>query len=87
MAGGNPYEAYTVFGKQIPRYKMAGYGMLAYVVLITGFVQYRKMQPPAPIQYQSKEEENYVKRYVAYMEEELKKPELLRQPFTGRASI
>ncbi|KAJ3183898.1 hypothetical protein HDU87_006016 [Geranomyces variabilis] len=86
MAGGNPYEAYNVAGMKIPRYKMALYGMVGYAVLVTGILQYRKMQPPTPIAYESKEEESYVKRYISYMEKELNKPELLRKPFTG-ASI
>ncbi|KAI8914967.1 hypothetical protein DFJ77DRAFT_430731 [Powellomyces hirtus] len=86
MAIGNPHEAYTIGGLKIPRYKMSLYGILGYAALVTGVLQYRSMQPPAPATYESKDEENYVKRYIKYREAELKKPELLRQPYTG-ASI
>ncbi|TPX67769.1 hypothetical protein SpCBS45565_g03569 [Spizellomyces sp. 'palustris'] len=87
MAGGNPFDPYNIAGLKVPRYKVALYGIIGYVALLTGVIQYKKMQPPAPIVYESKEEEGYVKRYIQHMEGELKKPVLVRQPFTGPSFI
>ncbi|KAJ3296462.1 hypothetical protein HK104_001601 [Borealophlyctis nickersoniae] len=90
MAGGNPFEPYNVFGIQIPKYKLVGYMLLIYATGITAVVQYKKRQPPAPITFDSPEEESWVKKYVQYRKEEKKKPVLVQEPFrvpTGLYSI
>ncbi|KAJ3016500.1 hypothetical protein HKX48_004006 [Thoreauomyces humboldtii] len=87
MAIGNPFETYNIAGAKIPRYKMSLYGIIGYVTLVTGIIQYGKFQPPKPTLYESKEEEAYVKRYVDFREQELKKPELLRAAYTGPAHL
>ncbi|KAJ3190176.1 hypothetical protein HDU85_000467 [Gaertneriomyces sp. JEL0708] len=83
MAGGNPLETYNIAGMRIPRYKVALYGMIGYTLLFTGLIKYKQMQPPAPIVYDSPEEESYVKRYIKHMETESHKPHLLREPYRG----
>ncbi|KAI9089479.1 hypothetical protein DFS34DRAFT_639360 [Phlyctochytrium arcticum] len=87
MAGGNPFETYSIAGLKVPRYKVAIYGIVGYAALITGLIKYKGMQPPAPVTYESKEEEAYVKRYLKYAATEHKKPLLLRKTFLEPSAI
>lgn len=43
------------------------------------------LSAPPPIAFESKEEEDYVRRYIAHKEAEEHKPKLLRVPFTGKS--
>ncbi|TPX64732.1 hypothetical protein SpCBS45565_g05656 [Spizellomyces sp. 'palustris'] len=83
---GNPYDTYNVFGFKIPRYKLALYTVLGYTGIIVGYLEYRKHRPPPPIEIPDKEEEEFVKRYVVWRLDELKKPELVRRPFDPKAA-
>ena len=61
--------------------------MLGYIGVFVGVKSYFKFKAKAPISFESPEEENYVKRYIAHHGKESHKPELLRLPFTGPATI
>ena len=42
---------------------------------------------PPPLTFESKEEEDYVKRYVAHVQAEEHKPQLLRKPYAGVSGL
>ncbi|KAJ3011221.1 UNVERIFIED_CONTAM: hypothetical protein HDU68_001778 [Siphonaria sp. JEL0065] len=44
---------------------------------------YSSFKPRAPIQFTSKEEENYVKRYIHHYHEESHKPIFVRESYPG----
>ncbi|KAI8801197.1 hypothetical protein BJ742DRAFT_838174 [Cladochytrium replicatum] len=84
MAGGNPYEPYHVFGRQVPRYKVALYVMAFYGVGITAIIQYNKAKPIPAVTYESKAEESFVKKYIAHAHRDSHKPALARTNYTGQ---
>ncbi|KAJ3112826.1 hypothetical protein HDU96_004127 [Phlyctochytrium bullatum] len=84
---GNPFETYTIAGAKVPRYKLALFGILGYVTLYFGYSTYSKFQPRKPIRFESKEEEDYVKRYIKHAHEEAHKPVFVRQPYGGPSGL
>ncbi|ORY31570.1 hypothetical protein BCR33DRAFT_703130, partial [Rhizoclosmatium globosum] len=80
---GNPFEAFQIAGRAVPRYQVAG-GVFA---SIFGFYLFSKVKssfaPRAPILFTSKEEENYVKRYIHHHHEETHKPLFVRETYSG----
>ena len=58
-----------------------------YVGVFGAFKIKGALTPPPPITFESKEEEDYVKRYIAHTEAEEHKPKLLRTPFTGKSGL
>ncbi|KAJ3092777.1 hypothetical protein HK102_003040 [Quaeritorhiza haematococci] len=69
MAGGSPFDPYTVFGMKLPKWQVSGYMMLFFAVGITGFIQYKKLQPPAPLKLEQ-EEADFVKKYIQKKKED-----------------
>ncbi len=45
------------------------------------------LTPPPPISFESREEEDFVKRYIAHVEAEEHKPKLLRTPYNGPSGL
>eukprot|EP00842_Homolaphlyctis_polyrhiza_P001099 jgi/Hompol1/1990/HPOL_002111-RA len=83
MAGGSPFEIYNLFGLKVPRYQMAG-GMIAiYVALFATNSWLSSLKPKPPIKFESKAEEDFVKKYIHHAHQEAHKPVLLRTPFSA----
>ncbi|KAJ3219916.1 hypothetical protein HDU67_008445 [Dinochytrium kinnereticum] len=72
---------------KVPRYRVALFGIFGYFAFFVGRTVYSKLQPKAPIKFESAEEEDFVKRYIKHTHEEAHKPVLLRQPYTGPSGI
>jgi hypothetical protein len=87
MAGGNPLALYNVAGLKIPRYRMAIICLGIYVGIYAGFSIKGKFAPPKPLTYESKEQEEYVKKYLEHHEQEAHKPKLLREKYTGSSGL
>ncbi|KAJ3127726.1 hypothetical protein HK101_005531 [Irineochytrium annulatum] len=84
---GNPYETYTIGGVKLPRYKVAMYVLFGYAGLFTAWSVYSRFQPKKPIHFQSKEEEDYVKRYIEHSKHESHKPRLAREAYMGPSGL
>ena len=64
---------------------MAAYFIGFYAATFLAVKTYNKLNPKENvITFSSKEEEDYVNRYIQHEMEQEKKPELLRVPFKGR---
>ncbi|KAI9324358.1 hypothetical protein BDR26DRAFT_275663 [Obelidium mucronatum] len=81
MSIGNPYEAYQIAGASIPRYRVALGVFATFFGLFVANKTYSSFQPRAPILFSSKEEENYVKRYIHHAHEEAHKPKFIRETY------
>ncbi|KAJ3109845.1 hypothetical protein HDU97_000075 [Phlyctochytrium planicorne] len=84
---GDPYEPFTIGSLKVPRYRVALFGILGYATLYFGYSTYSKFQPKKPITFSSKEEEDYVKRYIKHAHAEAHKPELVKQPYLGPSGL
>ncbi|KAJ3408757.1 hypothetical protein HDV05_004766 [Chytridiales sp. JEL 0842] len=63
---------------------MAMFGIGGFAALFFTFKMYRSLQPKDyTIKYESKEEEDYVKRYIAHAKKEAHKPLLVREAYGG----
>ncbi|KAI8613184.1 hypothetical protein BC830DRAFT_1133439 [Chytriomyces sp. MP71] len=83
MSIGNPFEAYQIAGVTIPRYKVAVGVFATFFGLYVTRRTYNSFQPRAPIEFTSKEEENYVKRYIHHHHQEAHRPAYIRETYPG----
>jgi hypothetical protein len=58
-----------------------------YVGIYSFFSIKSRFTPPPPITFESKEEEDYVARYMKHAEQESHKPKLLRTPYAGPSGL
>ncbi|KAJ3240331.1 hypothetical protein HDU81_003999 [Chytriomyces hyalinus] len=81
---GNPFETVHVAGAAIPRYKVAAGVFATFFGLYVANKTYKSFQPRAAIEFGSKEEENYVKRYIHHHHQEAhSKPVFIRETYQG----
>jgi hypothetical protein len=66
---------------------MAIYGLSGFAGIFFALKFYRSFQPRKSVTYESKEEENYVKRYIEHTKKEAHKPTLLRDPYGGPSGL
>ncbi|KAJ3249623.1 hypothetical protein HDU77_007661 [Chytriomyces hyalinus] len=81
---GNPFETVHVAGAAIPRYRVAAGVFATFFGLYVANKTYKSFQPRAAIEFGSKEEENYVKRYIHHHHQEAhSKPAFIRETYQG----
>ncbi|KAI8894351.1 hypothetical protein BC833DRAFT_624039 [Globomyces pollinis-pini] len=84
MAGGNPMEIFNIAGLKVQRYKLVAYFLAGSAAFVTAKIQYSKLTAkPAPVTFDSPEQEAFVKRYIAHKENESHKPVLARAAFNA----
>ncbi|KAJ3327354.1 hypothetical protein HDU76_011947 [Blyttiomyces sp. JEL0837] len=66
---------------------MAMFGVAGFFAIYLGVSTINRMKPKAPIKFGSKEEEDYVKRYIAHVHHESHKPVLVREPYAGPSGL
>lgn len=69
------------------KYKLTMYVLGLYVGIYSFFAIKSRFTPPPPITFESKEEEDFVKKYIQHMEHESHKPKLLRTPYSGPSGV
>ncbi|KAJ3261519.1 hypothetical protein HK103_005354 [Boothiomyces macroporosus] len=84
MAGGNPYEIFNVFGLKIHRYRVVLYTVGIYAGIYYSVTKYNQLKAKPPVSFESKQQEDYVKRYIAHKEHNDHLPALLRTKFDER---
>ncbi|KAI8913424.1 hypothetical protein EDD86DRAFT_200516 [Gorgonomyces haynaldii] len=87
MAGGNPFEIYNLFGFKVPRYRVALYTIGLYAGIFFTISTLNGMKGPAPVTFESPEQEKWAKEYAAFKQHESHKPLLLRSPFTKETGL
>lgn len=81
MAGGSPFELFNIFGLQVQRYKVVMYMLGLCGATYAGAKAYGSLKPtPQPV-FESKDQKDWIKKYMDFTRKENEKPELLRTPF------
>jgi len=57
------------------------YFILGFFGSLTAFIQYKKMQPKAPLRIEDAEERAFVEKYKEFVKKEEKKPAYAREQF------